>query len=98
MRVPSPTRVAVVGALAGIMTLAASLLVPSTAAAADPQAPGNFTGYGFDACVAPSQTVMDAWNLRSPYSAVGIYISGNSRYCSDRYQPNLSRTWVETNA
>ncbi|MGH3474099.1 MAG: glycoside hydrolase domain-containing protein, partial [Aeromicrobium sp.] len=46
----------------------------------------------------PSQKVMDAWNLRSPYSAVGIYISGNSRYCSDRYQPNLSRTWVETNA
>jgi peptidoglycan hydrolase-like protein with peptidoglycan-binding domain len=98
MRVSSPTRVSVVGFLAGTMALAASLLTPSTAAAADPQAPGNFTGYGFDACVAPSQKVMDAWNLRSPYSAIGIYISGNSRYCGDRYQPNLSRTWVETNA
>ena len=41
---------------------------------------------------------MDAWNLRSPYSAIGIYISGNSRYCGDEYQPNLSKTWVETNA
>ena len=96
MRVSSPTRVPVVGVLAGTVALAASLLMPSAAAAADPKAPGDFTGYGFDACVAPSQKVMDAWNLRSPYSAVGIYISGNSRYCGDRYQPNLSRTWVET--
>ncbi len=29
----------------------------------DPGAPGSFTGHGFDACVAPSQTVMDTWNL-----------------------------------
>ena len=99
MRVSSPTRVTVGGVLAGSLALAASLLMPSTASTAvDPHAPGNFTGYGFDACVAPSQKVMDAWNLRSPYSAIGIYISGNSRYCGDRYQPNLSRTWVETNA
>jgi len=98
MRVSSPTRVSVVGVLAGTVALAASMLVPSAAAAADPKAPGDFTGYGFDACVAPSQKVMDAWNLRSPYSAVGIYISGNSRYCGDKHQPNLSRTWVETNA
>jgi hypothetical protein len=98
MRVSSPTRVSVVGVLAGTVALAASLLMPSAAAAADPKAPGDFTGYGFDACVAPSQKVMDAWNLRSPYSAVGIYISGNSRYCGDKYQPNLSKSWVETNA
>ncbi len=98
MRVSSPTRVSVVGVLAGTLALAASLLVPTAAYAADPQAPGDFTGYGFDACVAPSQAVMDAWNLRSPYTAIGIYISGNSRYCGDKYQPNLSKTWVETNA
>jgi hypothetical protein len=98
MRVSSPTRVSVVGVLAGTVALAASMLMPSAAAAADPKAPGDFTGYGFDACVAPSQKVMDAWNLRSPYSAIGIYISGHSRYCGDKYQPNLSRTWVETNA
>jgi hypothetical protein len=98
MRVPSPTRVSAVGVLAATVALAASMLMPSAAAAADPKAPGDFTGYGFDACVAPSQKVMDAWNLRSPYSAVGIYISGHSRYCGDKYQPNLSRAWVETNA
>jgi hypothetical protein len=98
MRVSSPTRVPVVGVLAGTVALAASMLMPSAAAAVDPKAPGDFTGYGFDACVAPSQKVMDAWNLRSPYSAVGIYISGHSRYCGDKYQPNLSKSWVETNA
>lgn len=98
MRVPSPTRALLAGAVTGGLALVASLLLPSTAAAAEPKAPGDFTGYGFDACVAPSQKVMDAWNLRSPYTAVGIYISGNSRYCGDKYQPNLSRSWVEKNA
>jgi hypothetical protein len=78
--------------------LAATLMTPTTAVAAPPPGPGNFTGYGFDACVAPSQTVMDAWNLKSPYSAIGIYISGNSRYCSDAYQPYLSNAWVAKNA
>ncbi len=78
-------------------SLAAILMTPTTAVAAPPPAPGNFTGYGFDACVAPSQKVMDAWNLRSPFTAIGIYISGNSRYCSDKYQPNLSKAWVAKN-
>lgn len=92
--VSSPTR-----AIAGLFTaLVASVVVASPASAADPQAPGNFTGYGFDACVAPNQTVMDAWNLRSPFTAIGIYISGSSRYCGDKYQPNLSASWVEKNA
>ncbi len=99
MRVSSPTRAPVVGIVAGaIAALVASVLMPSAAHAADPKAPGDFTGFGFDACVAPSQKVMDAWNLHSPYSAVGIYISGNSRYCGDRYQPNLSASWVAENA
>jgi hypothetical protein len=98
MRVPSPTRVPAVGVLAGTLALAAALLVPSPASAADPKAPGDFTGYGFDACVAPSQTVMDAWNVRSPFTAIGIYVSGSSRYCGDKYQPNLSKAWVERNA
>ena len=80
------------------VSLAAILMTPTTAVAADPPAPGNFTGYGFDACVAPKQSVMDAWNLTSPYTAIGIYISGNSRYCSDKDQPNLSKAWVAKNA
>ena len=41
---------------------------------------------------------MDAWRTKSPFRAVGIYISGNSRYCGDAYQPNLSPGWVRTNA
>ncbi len=56
--------------------------------------PGDFTGYGFDQCVAPTQAAMDAWVASSPYRAVGIYISGDSRAC--RVQPNLSPTWVAT--
>ena len=80
------------------VSLAAILMTPSTAVAADPPAPGSFTGYGFDACVAPNQKVMDAWNLKSPFSAIGIYVSGNSRYCGDAYQPNLSKAWVAKNA
>ncbi len=66
--------------------------------AAAPQAPGDFTGYGFDTCVAPDQKTMNAWNLASPFAAVGIYISGNSRYCGDKYQPNLTKQWVDLNS
>jgi len=56
--------------------------------------PGDFTGYGFDQCLAPTQSAMDTWWKKSPFSAVGIYISGDSRAC--RSQPNLSPTWVAT--
>ena len=91
----TPVRAA---AAALVTVLIGALLTASPASAAPPQAPGNFRGYGFDACVAPSQKTMDTWNLTSPYSAIGIYISGNSRYCSDKYQPNLSKSWVQKNA
>ncbi len=56
--------------------------------------PGNFTGYGFDQCLAPNQSKMDRWLEHSPFLAVGIYISGDSRAC--RSQPNLTPTWVST--
>ncbi len=56
--------------------------------------PGDFTGYGFDQCMAPTQSAMDTWWRKSPFSAVGIYISGDSRAC--RTQPNLSPTWIAT--
>jgi len=93
--VPSPTsRLTITGILTG---LAATFLLSSPASAA-PRAPGDFTGHGFDACVAPNQSTMDAWNLRSPFTAIGIYVSGSSRYCGDAYQPNLSKAWVATNA
>jgi hypothetical protein len=49
-----------------------------------------YTGLGFDACSAPSTTTLAAW-LASPYRAVGVYIGGINRACS---QPNLTSTWV----
>jgi hypothetical protein len=60
----------------------------------NPATPRNFTGYGFDQCLAPTQQAMDAWLHSSPFWAVGIYISGKSRAC--RSQPNLTPTWVRT--
>ena len=79
------------------LTLSGSvgLLAGSPAyAAGNPVTPGNVTGLGFDQCNAPSQSSMTAWRAASPYRAVGIYISGNSRAC--RAQPNLTPTWVGT--
>jgi hypothetical protein len=94
--VPSPTsRLTITGVLTG---LAATFLLSTPAHAAGPSAPGNFTGFGFDACVAPTQSVMHTWNTRSPFSVIGIYVSGSSRYCGDKYQPNLSKAWVARNA
>lgn len=60
----------------------------------NPVTPGDFTGYGFDQCLAPSQKAMNTWLNRSPFLAVGIYISGKSRAC--RSQPNLTPAWVRT--
>jgi hypothetical protein len=52
---------------------------------------GNvFTGLGFDACAAPSSSAMAAW-AKSPYRAIGVYIGGLNRGCS---QPNLTASWV----
>ena len=51
-----------------------------------------FTGLGFDACTAPSPRSMSAWE-DSPYRAVGVYIGGGNRGCS---QPALTASWVET--
>jgi hypothetical protein len=92
---PNPSRLTIVGLVTGMV---ASILLSSPARAAGPAAPGGFTGHGFDTCVAPSQATMDTWNLTSPFSAVGIYVSGSSRYCGDAAQPNLSREWVAQNA
>src|SRR5215213_6187431 len=73
---------------------AASVVLALPANAANVVTPGNFTGYGFDQCTAPTQASMDAWLNSSPYWAVGIYISGDSRACTS--QPNLTPTWVST--
>jgi hypothetical protein len=49
-----------------------------------------FTGYGFDTCNAPAPTTLAAW-AASPYRAVGIYVGGVNRACSNG---NLSASWV----
>lgn len=49
-----------------------------------------YTGPGFDACAAPSKSAMSAWGA-SPYRAIGVYIGGANRGCS---QPNLTASWV----
>lgn len=64
------------------------------AAAENRVTPGNFTGFGFDQCDAPTQQKMDRWLTHSPFYAVGIYISGASRAC--REQPNLTPAWIRT--
>src|SRR5215213_4393849 len=80
--------------LTALATLAAGPVLAAPARAANVVTPRNFTGYGFDQCTAPSQRSMDAWLSASPYWAVGIYISGDSRGCLS--QPNLTPTWVRT--
>ncbi len=69
---------------------------PSLPATAPRRATGSaagsavFTGLGFDACTAPSSRTMAAWE-DSPYRAIGVYIGGANRACS---QPNLTASWV----
>ena len=50
----------------------------------------NYVGPGFDACTAPSLASMSAWRA-SPYKAVGIYIGGDQRACT---QANLNGAWI----
>jgi hypothetical protein len=77
-----------------LATVASGLTLAAPARASNVVTPGSFTGYGFDQCLAPSQSAMDAWLRSSPFWAIGIYISGDSRFC--RSQPNLTPTWVDT--
>src|SRR6187200_60864 len=83
-----------VTALSSLALLVAGLTVSAPASADNVATPGGFTGYGFDQCLAPSQSAMDAWLNHSPFWAAGIYISGASRGCP--VQPNLSATWTRT--
>ncbi len=77
-----------------LVAAATGLVAAPPASARNVVTPGDFTGYGFDQCTAPSQHSMDAWLTSSPYWAVGIYVSGASRGCTS--QPNLTPTWVRT--
>jgi hypothetical protein len=83
LRGPAPAR--------GAATPARTPSAHSPAAAAPDAASTNDTGKGFDACTAPSSANMTAWKADSPYAAVGIYIGGSERACS---QPNLTAGWI----
>jgi len=86
--------------LSGTLVLRALVLVTAVAVvavlgsgpASASRADDDLTGYGFDACSAPSQSQMDAWWESSPYAAVGVYIGGSNRLCT---QPELDAAWVK---
>lgn len=82
--------------VAAVVLAFVAVLAPLHPAAAEPNpvTPGDFKGFGFDQCNAPTQKAMDKWLNHSPFLAVGIYISGKSRAC--REQPNLTPRWVST--
>ncbi len=75
-------------------TQSASAAAKAKGARAGIVTPGDFIGFGFDQCHTPDQRKMNAWLQSSPFLAVGIYISGDSRACRD--QPNLTPRWVST--
>ena len=76
------------GAQARAARATTSAIAPGTAGSAI--GGSTFTGLGFDACTAPSSRTMAAW-ADSPYRALGVYIGGLNRGCS---QPNLTSRWV----
>jgi hypothetical protein len=82
------------GAVLALLASTTTLGSAADSVPANVVTPGNFRGYGFDQCLAPTQRTMNVWLRRSPYLAVGIYISGSSRAC--RVQPNLTPTWIST--
>lgn len=95
MRMPARARAlstSLTLAVVAAATLVAGPLAAGPAHAANPVTPGDFTGLGFDQCEAPNQYAMDTWIKKSPFKAVGIYISGDSRAC--QRQTNLTPTWV----
>ncbi len=89
---PRPAEPAVRGAATASRTAAATASVTATAL---PSSVTNHRGKGFDTCAAPSAGAMNTWKDSSPYDAVGIYIGGSMRACS---QPNLTPSWVKDRA
>jgi uncharacterized protein YraI len=88
-------RPALAGAAA--MVAAVAVAVPATAEPATTvsypawASATRYTGLAFDICSAPSLAAMQAWGGTSPYQAIGVYVGGQTRTCS---QPELTRSWV----
>jgi hypothetical protein len=81
-----------IGVLVALLAAVVAVSASGGAAATQQAKAGVFTGYGFDACTAPSIGALNAW-AASPYRAVGIYLGGANRACGDG---NLSAAWVST--
>ena len=80
---------AVAALLAGSVTTAVANPATSARYAAGASAT-VYTGRAFDTCTAPPVSTITAWQA-SPYRALGIYIGGIDRHCS---QPALTGPWV----
>jgi len=81
------------GSLVLAALVAALLAFTAAGGAANERAGAQvYTGYGFDACTAPPTNALQAW-AASPYRALGIYIGGANRGCT---QKNLTPAWVTT--
>jgi len=77
----------------GVLAAVLLVLLPAGGSAANRAArAGVFTGYGFDACTAPSTASLNAWSA-SPYRSLGIYLGGVNRACADG---NLNASWVSS--
>ncbi|WP_370108804.1 DUF1906 domain-containing protein [Streptacidiphilus sp. MAP12-33] len=73
-----------------------ALVSPTEAAASTRRGvPQVFTGQAFDTCSAPGTSLLRAWRHSSPYGALGLYIGGGNRACS---QPLLNRGYVRAAA
>ena len=87
--------------LAAVVLVAASVpLVAQSAADAEPATTvayprsataTRYAGSAFDTCTAPTIATIRAW-ASSPYRALGVYIGGVTRSCS---QPELTPGWVQ---
>lgn len=91
----SRSAVAAAGALLvlfGLPGLAAPAMAnPATSARYTAGASATvYSGPAFDTCAAPPVSTVTAWRA-SPYRALGVYIGGVDRHCS---QPLLTASWV----
>jgi uncharacterized protein YraI len=85
--------VALVGSaalLGGLLVGPASAEPATTVGYPGGAAASGYVGRAFDTCTAPSVAAIKAWST-SPYRAVGVYVGGVNRTCS---QPQLTASWV----
>jgi uncharacterized protein YraI len=84
----------IAGAGAALLLAAAgpsALANPATSARYQAGASATvYSGAAFDTCTAPPLSTIAAWTV-APYRALGVYIGGIDRHCS---QPQLTAQWV----